>query len=56
MKKLIKDVVVSGISLFLAHTAYTLVTSAVTVSILSGAVAFGVTGYLTIRLVEFFKR
>lgn len=56
MKKLIRDVVVSGISLFLAHTIYTLVTSAVTVNLLSEAVAFGVTGYVTVRLVEFFKR
>lgn len=56
MKKLVKDVVVAGLSLFLAHTVYGFISSAVAVNVLSEAVAFGVTGYLTIRLADVFKR
>jgi hypothetical protein len=56
MKKLVKEVVVAGLALFLAHTVYGLASSVVAVNVLPDAVALGVVGYLTVRLADIFRK
>lgn len=55
MKKLVKEVVASGVALFLAHTVFNLLTIIITVNTLPCAVHYGVVGLLTVRLYNTFR-